>query len=58
MFQKLLEIGGKMIELKKISMEELTQLIIEKYGEGWNLKNADSDDELIQEFMDRIAQGS
>ena len=47
-----------MIELKKISMEELTQLIIEKYGEGWNPKNADSDDELIQEFMDRIAQGS
>lgn len=45
------------MDIRKISIEELTHLIVEKYGKDWNPKNVDSDDEIIQEFMYRISQG-
>ena len=47
-----------MMNIKNISIEELTRLIVEKFGEDWNPKNVDSNDELIQEFMYRISQGA
>lgn len=47
-----------MIDIKNISIEELTRLIVEKYGKDWDPKNVDPNDELIQEFMYRISQGA
>lgn len=45
------------MDLENLSEDELYDMITEKYGEGWRLKDVDATDPIVEEFIKRIATG-
>jgi hypothetical protein len=42
---------------KTMSDEELEGAITQKFGNEWGLKDLDTNDQLVIEFLDRISRG-